>query len=244
MAVRIRKDGKTIICAAKSKPKKGDVYLEDGIHYMLAVEMRVLKPCGITSDGADLWKFSNPKTRECQCEDLTPGGIITVNDVKNPHCFECGKSILNPKAKKRIKGKTPINREWESRFDKKFSFTGSTTLLKNGNLQRELKTFIQNLLSTQKAIQHSKSYSKGLKEGKKLAKKLPEMLINQRVKTKLDKQKADLIEKVEGMKYEEVDSDRGFITFKNKDGDRLSTLRGRYFNQALSKVIQLLKGEV
>lgn len=41
MAVRIRRNGR-IFCAALSKPKKGDTYLDDHIHYILAVEARVL----------------------------------------------------------------------------------------------------------------------------------------------------------------------------------------------------------
>ena len=61
MAVRIRKNSKTIICAAKSKPKKGDVYLDDNIHYELANEMRVLSVYKVTPKGADLWEFHRPK---------------------------------------------------------------------------------------------------------------------------------------------------------------------------------------
>ncbi len=63
MAVRIRKGGKIIICAAKSKVKKGDVYLDDGIHYMLSVEMRVLSVYKVTPKGADLWKFHKSMKR-------------------------------------------------------------------------------------------------------------------------------------------------------------------------------------
>ena len=42
MALRIRKNRKKILCAAESKPQKGDCYLNDDIHYILAVEMKVL----------------------------------------------------------------------------------------------------------------------------------------------------------------------------------------------------------
>ncbi len=63
MAVRIRKDAKTIICAAKSKPEKGDVYLDDRITYMLAVEMRVLTVYDHAPNGADLWEFHKSKEK-------------------------------------------------------------------------------------------------------------------------------------------------------------------------------------
>ena len=40
MAIRIRKvDGKTIaLCAAKSIPKEGDLYLDDSIHHALTTK--------------------------------------------------------------------------------------------------------------------------------------------------------------------------------------------------------------
>ena len=57
MAVRIRADRKTIVCAAKSEALPGDYYLDDGIHYMLAVELRVLRCIGINSQGVNLWEF-------------------------------------------------------------------------------------------------------------------------------------------------------------------------------------------
>jgi len=44
MAVRIRKNRKTIVCAAESKPRKGDCYIDDKIHYVLHAEMKVLHP--------------------------------------------------------------------------------------------------------------------------------------------------------------------------------------------------------
>lgn len=57
MAVRIRKDLKTIVCAARSKPEDGDVYLDDNIHYILSVEMQVLHTNTKDACGADLWYF-------------------------------------------------------------------------------------------------------------------------------------------------------------------------------------------
>lgn len=41
MALRIRKNG-DILCAALHPPKKGDIYLDDGEHYRLSVEMEVI----------------------------------------------------------------------------------------------------------------------------------------------------------------------------------------------------------
>ena len=41
MALRIRKDGR-ILCAAIHKEEPGDTYLDDGIHYPLSVERKLL----------------------------------------------------------------------------------------------------------------------------------------------------------------------------------------------------------
>lgn len=41
MAVRIRKDGR-ILCAAMHQEESGDIYIDDGIHYHLSVEAKVL----------------------------------------------------------------------------------------------------------------------------------------------------------------------------------------------------------
>lgn len=57
MAVRIRSDRKTIVCAAKSRARKGDIYIDDGLHYVLAVEMGVLSVYRRDNNGADLWRF-------------------------------------------------------------------------------------------------------------------------------------------------------------------------------------------
>lgn len=43
MAVRIRADGE-ILCAATHPEAPGDTYLDDSIHYVLSVELRVLRP--------------------------------------------------------------------------------------------------------------------------------------------------------------------------------------------------------
>ena len=40
MAIRIRKikDETVALCAAKSKPEEGDIYLDDGMHHALTVK--------------------------------------------------------------------------------------------------------------------------------------------------------------------------------------------------------------
>ena len=73
MAVRIRKDYKTIVCAAKSRARKGDAYLDDHVHYVLSAEMCVLHVIGRDENGADLWGFREkcPRIVEhcCPSED-------------------------------------------------------------------------------------------------------------------------------------------------------------------------------
>lgn len=59
MALRIRKNREKIVCAAESKPQKGDCYLNDDIHYVLAQEMKVLH----TDDKGKTWYF-NPTQQE------------------------------------------------------------------------------------------------------------------------------------------------------------------------------------
>lgn len=41
MAIRIRKDGR-ILCAAIHPPEDGDTYIDDGLHYLLSVERKLL----------------------------------------------------------------------------------------------------------------------------------------------------------------------------------------------------------
>jgi len=41
MAVRVRTDGR-ILCAAMHEAEKGDIYIDDAIHYYLSVEVRML----------------------------------------------------------------------------------------------------------------------------------------------------------------------------------------------------------
>jgi len=57
MSVRIRADKKTIVCAAKSEEMPGDLYVDDGLHYCLSVEMKVLSICGYDDNCAELWGF-------------------------------------------------------------------------------------------------------------------------------------------------------------------------------------------
>ena len=39
---------------------KDDVYIGDGLHYVLGVELLVLSVCGYDKNGADLWEFHKP----------------------------------------------------------------------------------------------------------------------------------------------------------------------------------------
>lgn len=41
MSVRVRKDG-TVLCSAMHAERPGDVYIDDGLHYRLSVELRLL----------------------------------------------------------------------------------------------------------------------------------------------------------------------------------------------------------
>lgn len=61
MAVRIRKDNRTIVCAAKSRKRKGDCYLDDCVHYTLSVIFKVMSVYAKDKNGADLWKFHAPR---------------------------------------------------------------------------------------------------------------------------------------------------------------------------------------
>jgi hypothetical protein len=70
LAIRIRKDGR-ILCAARYLEEDGDCYLDDGIHYLLSVEHKVLvtEPMksseghgGHSKHGEWWWKGQEPKT--------------------------------------------------------------------------------------------------------------------------------------------------------------------------------------
>lgn len=67
MAVRIRADRKTIVCAAESKPRPGDCYLDDDVHHTLSVELGILCCIGQDKEGADLWEFCSPGTLPSYC---------------------------------------------------------------------------------------------------------------------------------------------------------------------------------
>jgi len=56
----IRKNRKTIVCGAESKPRKGDCYINDDVHYVLAQEMKVLD----TFDEGRTWRFAAKKKRK------------------------------------------------------------------------------------------------------------------------------------------------------------------------------------
>lgn len=60
MSLRIRKNRKRIVCATESKPLKGDCYIDDNVHYALAVEMKILH----TNDKGKTWYFDTSKVRD------------------------------------------------------------------------------------------------------------------------------------------------------------------------------------
>lgn len=64
MALRIRKNGR-ILCAALNNEEKGDIYLNDGIHYYLSVELKILVTTifdiHIITNGEWWWKGKEPK---------------------------------------------------------------------------------------------------------------------------------------------------------------------------------------
>ncbi len=63
MAVRIRKNGK-IVCAASSKEKAGDTYINDELHYTLSVKNKILvtQPMYLHKrNGEWWWKGNVPK---------------------------------------------------------------------------------------------------------------------------------------------------------------------------------------
>ena len=56
MAVRIRKNGR-IFCAALRGEESGDTYIDDGLHYILSVENKVLvtEPMDKHQENAEWW---------------------------------------------------------------------------------------------------------------------------------------------------------------------------------------------
>jgi len=59
MAVRIRANRKTIVCAAKSVEMPGDYYLDDVVHEALGVNgLGVLQVIGRDKNEAELWGFT------------------------------------------------------------------------------------------------------------------------------------------------------------------------------------------
>jgi len=60
MALRVRKNGK-IVCAAKSEPLEGDIYIDDNIHAWLAGcyerMNKVIKSLGEDESGDEEWIF-------------------------------------------------------------------------------------------------------------------------------------------------------------------------------------------
>lgn len=66
MAVRIRKDG-SILCAALHPESDGDTYLDDGLHYKLSVDLKVL----VTQESVE-----HQKRGEWWWRDDIPVGVV------------------------------------------------------------------------------------------------------------------------------------------------------------------------
>lgn len=64
MSLRIRLDGR-ILCAAINKEEKGDVYIDDDLHYEMSVEKKVLvttyNDYHMANGGEWWWKGREPK---------------------------------------------------------------------------------------------------------------------------------------------------------------------------------------
>ena len=60
MALRIRKDGR-VLCAAMHEAEPGDTYLDDGIHYQLSAERKLLvtEPMEKHKDRGQWWWAGN-----------------------------------------------------------------------------------------------------------------------------------------------------------------------------------------
>lgn len=67
MSLRIRTDGR-VLCAALNPKEKGDLYINDGLHYHLSVVEKVLvtTPCEVhmATGGEWWWKGKEPKNVE------------------------------------------------------------------------------------------------------------------------------------------------------------------------------------
>ena len=64
MAVRVRKTGE-VVCAAMFPEEEGDTYLDDGVHYCLAVQLRAMAPLP-----HGRWKFIEQGTRDFDADPL------------------------------------------------------------------------------------------------------------------------------------------------------------------------------
>ena len=62
MSLRWRKNG-TLLCAAKSKPRPGDTYIDDRLHYHLSQEIHAIKPDKAHATNG-LWHWEMEKSDE------------------------------------------------------------------------------------------------------------------------------------------------------------------------------------
>ena len=67
MALRVREDGR-ILCAAKSKPEEGDIYIDDAVHGWLAasyeISQHLIRSQGEDKSGTEEWKVINGSHEE------------------------------------------------------------------------------------------------------------------------------------------------------------------------------------
>lgn len=67
MALRLRLDG-SLFCAALNEPEEGDIYLDDGTHYHLSVEKKIIVTSHIDyhveNKGQWWWKGREPDNVE------------------------------------------------------------------------------------------------------------------------------------------------------------------------------------
>jgi len=98
MALRIRKNG-DILCAANSKPKKGDRYIDDDLHYILTAFTESIRPSK-TIEEDNLW-FWNIKPD--MLEHLADIEFCRHIVNRYPKAYSVKNSNLNEIVKNKIK---------------------------------------------------------------------------------------------------------------------------------------------
>ena len=82
--------------------------------------------------------------RGCEnCSKVKPNKIIFVTDVYSPHCLYCGKAILSSKVRAEREG-------WEKQFEQLWIDHGEDKSLTNKGIYEKSKSFIRQILASQK----------------------------------------------------------------------------------------------